>query len=75
MPVRVKAGAQGWIYPQRLTGIELYVTVNFYPNGKIADCLSPPTRRNSCKGLLASLSKAISNMLQYNIPPRKFPVP
>ena len=44
------------------------MTVNFY-SGKIAELfISTDKEGTVVKGLLASLSKAISNMLQYNIP-------
>lgn len=80
-----KAGRQGTAVRRKATGrragfthsakigdIELYVTVNFYPDGRIAELfISTDKEGTVVKGLLASLSKAISNMLQYNIPPKE----
>lgn len=74
VPVRVKARGRraGFTHSAKIGDIELYVTVNFYPDGKIAELfISTDKEGTVVKGLLASLSKAISNMLQYNIPPRE----
>ncbi|NLC43773.1 MAG: vitamin B12-dependent ribonucleotide reductase [Clostridiales bacterium] len=74
VPVRVKARGRraGFTHSAKIGDIELYVTVNFYPNGNIAELfISTDKEGTVVKGLLASLSKAISNMLQYNIPPRE----
>ena len=74
VPVRVKARGRraGFTHSAKIGDIELYVTVNFYPNGKIAELfISTDKEGTVVKGLLASLSKAISNMLQYNIPPQE----
>jgi ribonucleoside-diphosphate reductase alpha chain len=71
IPVREKARGRrpGFTHSAKIGDIELYVTVNFYPNGKIAELfISTDKEGTVVKGLLASLSKAISNMLQYNIP-------
>jgi len=54
----------------KIGDIELYVTIGFYENGKMAEMfVSTDKEGNVVKGLLAALSKAISNMLQYNVPP------
>ncbi|HHY83383.1 MAG TPA: vitamin B12-dependent ribonucleotide reductase [Clostridiales bacterium] len=74
VPVRVKARGRrpGFTHSAKIGDIELYVTVNFYPNGKIAELfISTDKEGTVVKGLLASLSKAISNMLQYNIPAKE----
>ena len=74
VPVRVKATGRraGFTHSAKIGDIELYVTVNFYPDGKIAELfISTDKEGTVVKGLLASLSKAISNMLQYNIPPKE----
>ena len=74
VPVRIKARDRrvGFTHSAKIGDIELYVTVNFYPNGKIAELfISTDKEGTVVKGLLASLSKAISNMLQYNIPPQE----
>jgi ribonucleoside-diphosphate reductase alpha chain len=71
IPVREKARGRrpGFTHSAKIGDIELYVTVNFYPNGKIAELfISTDKEGTVVKGLLASLSKAISNMLQYHIP-------
>ncbi|MCL1802718.1 MAG: vitamin B12-dependent ribonucleotide reductase [Eubacteriaceae bacterium] len=50
--------------------IELYVTIGFYESGNLAELFVSTDKEGTViKGLLASLSKAISNMLQYNVPP------
>ncbi len=71
VPIRVRASGRrcGCTHDAKIGDIELYVTVNFYPDGKIAEIfISTDKEGTVVKGLLASLSKAISNMLQYNIP-------
>ena len=72
--VRRKATGRrpGFTHSAKIGDIELYVTVNFYPDGRIAELfISTDKEGTVVKGLLASLSKAISNMLQYNIPPQE----
>lgn len=72
--VRRKATGRraGFTHSAKIGDIELYVTVNFYPDGRIAELfISTDKEGTVVKGLLASLSKAISNMLQYNIPPKE----
>lgn len=72
--VRRKATGRraGFTHSAKIGDIELYVTVNFYPEGGIAELfISTDKEGTVVKGLLASLSKAISNMLQYNIPPKE----
>jgi ribonucleoside-diphosphate reductase alpha chain len=56
----------------KIGDIELYVTIGYYTNGKLAEVFVSTDKEGTVvKGLLASLSKAISNMLQYNVPPRE----
>ncbi|MDR2520011.1 MAG: vitamin B12-dependent ribonucleotide reductase [Eubacteriaceae bacterium] len=56
----------------KIGDIELYVTIGFYENGKMAEMFVSTDKEGTVvKGLLASLSKAISNMLQYNVPPEE----
>lgn len=56
----------------KIGDIELYVTIGFYPNGKMAEMFVSTDKEGTVvKGLLAALSKAISNMLQYNVPPKE----
>ncbi|NMA95036.1 MAG: vitamin B12-dependent ribonucleotide reductase [Clostridiales bacterium] len=68
---KAKGRRAGFTHGAKIGDIELYITVNFYPNGEIAELfISTDKEGTVVKGLLASLSKAISNMLQYNIPPK-----
>ncbi|NLW71126.1 MAG: vitamin B12-dependent ribonucleotide reductase [Eubacteriaceae bacterium] len=54
----------------KIGDVELYITAGFYPDGKMAEIFVSSDKEGTVvKGLLASLSKAISNMLQYNVPP------
>jgi ribonucleoside-diphosphate reductase alpha chain len=56
----------------KIGDIELYVTIGFYPDGHMAELFVSTDKEGTVvKGLLASLSKTISNMLQYNVPPRE----
>jgi ribonucleoside-diphosphate reductase alpha chain len=56
----------------KIGDIELYVTIGFYPDGKIAELFVSTDKEGTVvKGLLASLSKTISNMLQYNVPSKE----
>ncbi|NLJ40066.1 MAG: vitamin B12-dependent ribonucleotide reductase [Clostridiales bacterium] len=69
---KAKGRRPGFTHGAKIGDIELYVTVNFYPDGRIAELfISTDKEGTVVKGLLASLSKAISNMLQYNIPPKE----
>jgi ribonucleoside-diphosphate reductase alpha chain len=53
----------------KIGDIELYITLGFYDDGKISEIFVSTDKEGTVvKGILASLSKAISNMLQYNIP-------
>ncbi len=53
----------------KIGDIELYITLGFYDNGNISELFVSTDKEGTVvKGILASLSKAISNMLQYNIP-------
>jgi len=54
----------------KISDIELYITIGFYEDGGIAEIFVSTDKEGTVvKGLLASLSKSISNMLQYHIPP------
>ena len=54
----------------KIGDIELYITVSFYDNDQISEIFVSTDREGTVvKGLLASLSKSISHMLQYGIPP------
>lgn len=55
----------------KIGDIELYITLGFYEDGKMAEVFVSTDKEGTVvKGLLASLSKSLSNMLQYNIPPK-----
>ncbi|MEG0680820.1 MAG: vitamin B12-dependent ribonucleotide reductase [Eubacterium sp.] len=59
----------------KIGDIELYITIGFYDDGHIAEIFVSTDKDGTVvKGLLASLSKSISNMLQYNIPPEKISI-
>ncbi len=50
--------------------IELYVTIGYYDDNTLAEIFVSSDKEGTVvKGLLAVLSKSISNMLQYRIPP------
>ncbi len=69
---KVTGRRPGFTHSAKIGDIELYITVNFYPDGRIGELfISTDKEGTVVKGLLASLSKAISNMLQYNIPPQE----
>ncbi len=54
----------------KIDGIELYITIGFYEDGRMAEIFVSTDKDGTVvKGLLTSLSKAISHMLQYDIPP------
>lgn len=54
----------------KIGDIELYITLGFYEDGNMAEVFVSTDKEGTVvKGLLASLSKSLSNMLQYNIPP------
>ena len=54
----------------KIGDIELYITLGFYDDDRISELFVSTDRDGTVvKGLLASLSKTISHMLQYNIPP------
>lgn len=54
----------------KIGDIELYITIGFYDDDRISELFVSTDKDGTVvKGLLASLSKAVSHMLQYNIPP------
>ncbi len=54
----------------KIADIELYITIGFYEDGQLAEIFVSTDKEGTVvKGILASLSKAISNMLQYQIDP------
>lgn len=54
----------------KIGDIELYITIGFYDDGHLSEIFVSTDKEGTVvKGILASLSKAISNMLQYQISP------
>jgi ribonucleoside-diphosphate reductase alpha chain len=59
----------GRTHAAQIEDVKLYITVNRNPEGRIAEIYMTTDREGSLiTGLLNSLSKTISVMLQYNIP-------
>jgi len=57
------------IHRATLDGLKLIITVSFYDDGKLAEIYVEADKEGTTvKGLLDSLSKNISKMIQYNIP-------
>ena len=53
----------------QIEGLKLFISITFYKDGRIAEIYMGADREGSIvKGMLDSLSKIISKMLQYNIP-------
>ena len=53
----------------KIGDIELYITIGFYDDGSISELFVSTDKDGTVvKGLVASLSKTISHMVQYNIP-------
>ncbi len=70
-PIRIKPEGMhlSRTHAAKINDIELYITLGFYNNGNIAEIFVSTDKEGTVvKGILASLSKALSNMLQYNIP-------
>ncbi len=69
-PTRIRPNG---IHPSRthsakIGDIELYINLGFYDDGRIAEMFVSTDKEGTVvKGILASLSKSISNMLQYHI--------
>ncbi len=74
VPVRLRPDGmrESRTHAAKIGDIELYITIGFYDDGQIAEIFVSTDKDGTVvKGLLASLSKSISNMLQYKIPPQK----
>lgn len=70
MRVRPEGMRLSRTHAAKIGDIELYITIGFYEDGGIAEIFVSTDKEGTVvKGLLASLSKSISNMLQYHIPP------
>ncbi len=73
VPNRKKPGGMrlSRTHAAKIGDIELYLTIGFYEDGQMAEVFVSTDKEGTVvKGLLASLSKSLSNMLQYNIPPK-----
>ena len=63
-PIRV-----GTTHPAQIDDVKIYTTVNRRPNGEISEIYITTDREGTIiTGLLNSLSKSISVMLQYHVP-------
>lgn len=61
----------GTTHPAQIDDVKIYTTVNRKEDGKISEIYITTDREGTIiMGLLNSLSKAISIMLQYNVPPQ-----
>ena len=59
----------GTTHPAQIDDVKIYTTVNRRPNGEISEIYITTDREGTIiTGLLNSLSKSISVMLQYHVP-------
>ncbi|MHB1453132.1 MAG: vitamin B12-dependent ribonucleotide reductase [Saccharofermentanales bacterium] len=62
---------QGRTHPAQIDDVKIYTTVNRGPHGEISEIYITTDREGTIiTGLLNSLSKSISVMLQYHVPPQ-----
>lgn len=62
---------RGTTHPAQISDVKIYTTVNRRENGEISEIYITTDREGTIiMGLLNSLSKALSVMLQYHVPPR-----
>ncbi|MHC1721540.1 MAG: vitamin B12-dependent ribonucleotide reductase [Clostridiaceae bacterium] len=67
-PVGIRRGTT---HPAQIDDVKIYTTVNRRENGEISEIYITTDREGTIiTGLLNSLSKSISVMLQYNVPPQ-----
>lgn len=67
-PVGIRYGTT---HPAQIEDVKIYTTVNRRENGEISEIYITTDREGSIiTGLLNSLSKSISVMLQYHVPPK-----
>lgn len=67
-PVGIRRGTT---HPAQIDDVKIYTTVNRSSNGEISEIYITTDREGTIiMGLLNSLSKAISVMLQYHVPPQ-----
>lgn len=58
------------VHESAIDGLKLYVTTSFYEDGRLGEIYISSGREGSLvKGLLDSISKTISEMMQYGVPP------
>lgn len=72
-PKRDKAAGirRGTTHPAQISDVKIYTTVNRRENGDISEIYITTDREGTIiTGLLNSLSKSISVMLQYHVPPQ-----
>ncbi len=68
---RVVGIRTGRTHPAQIEDVKIYTTVNRRDNNEISEIYITTDREGSIiTGLLNSLSKAISRMLQYHVPPK-----
>ena len=68
--VKMKGIRSGRTHPAQIEDVKVYITVNRNINNKISEIYMTTDREGTLiTGLLNSLSKTISVMLQYDIPP------
>lgn len=59
------------VHETEINGLKLYITTSFYDDGRLGELYISSGREGSLtKGLLDSISKMISEMLQYGVPAR-----
>ncbi|NMM62885.1 vitamin B12-dependent ribonucleotide reductase [Clostridium sp. P21] len=67
-PVGIRCGTT---HPAQIDDVKIYTTVNRRENGEISEIYITTDREGTIiMGLLNSLSKAVSVMLQYHVPPQ-----
>ncbi|MDR1706246.1 MAG: vitamin B12-dependent ribonucleotide reductase [Clostridiales bacterium] len=58
------------VHEAEIDGLKLYITTSFYADGRLGEIYISSGREGSLvKGLLDSISKTISEMMQYGVPP------
>ena len=71
-PIRIKASGirPAKIHKATINGLTIYITTGYYEDGRLAEVFATSGRQGSLvRGLLDSLSKTISKMLQYGVAP------
>ena len=69
--INLQEYADGTTHPAQIDDVKIYTTVNRRENGEISEIYITTDREGTIiTGLLNSLSKSISVMLQYHVPPQ-----